>query len=265
MLIIGELINSTREKIKEVIADQDADYIKDIAQKQVQAGADYIDVNAGAFSSKEEPEYLEWLVKTVQSVVDKPLALDSPNPEALERAIKLHKGQPIINSITAETDRYQEIISLIQKYEAKVVALCMDNEGMPDTAEQRLNVAESLLNDLENDGVSPEKIFLDPLIKPISIDGKFGPQVLKTVKGISSWETGVHITCGLRNISHGLPNRVLLNRAYLILLMGSGLDSAILDPLDDELMKLVKATRVLLNRDPYGIEYIKAARAGELD
>ena len=265
MIIIGELINSTREKIKEVIEAQDEEYIKEIAQKQVAAGADFVDVNAGAFFTKKEPDYLVWLVETVQSVVDKPLALDSPNPEALRRAIEVHQGQPLINSITAETERYQEIIPLVKEYGASVIALCMDDTGMPDTAAERLTVAEKLLNDLQTDGVPAENIYLDPLIKPISVKGEFGPQVLETVAGIKKWDTGAHITCGLSNISHGLPHRVLLNRAFLILLMGQGLDSAIMDPLDTELMKLIKAARVLLDQDPFGAEYIKASRTGELD
>ncbi|MDI3548399.1 MAG: 5-methyltetrahydrofolate corrinoid/iron sulfur protein methyltransferase [Halanaerobiales bacterium] len=264
MIIIGELINSTRKEIKKAIEEKDKEYIQDIAQKQVEKGADFIDVNAGAFVH-EEVEYLEWLVKIVQEVIDKPLALDSPNPEALKKALEFHEGTPMINSITAEKERYQQILPLVKEYNARVIALCMDDEGMPETAEERLKVADKLINNLDKDGIPLENVFLDPLIKPISVNGEFGPQVLDTISGITEWGTDVHITCGLSNISYGLPKRALLNQAFLVLAMGRGLDSAIIDPLDDYLMKLVKASEVLLNLDPFGSKYLKAARAGELD
>lgn len=263
MIIIGELINSTRDEIKEKIEAEDREYIQEIAQKQADNGADFIDVNAGAFVNKEV-EYLLWLVETVQEVVDKPLALDSPDPEALKKAIEIHEGVPMINSISAEEERYQKIIPLLQEYNAKVVALCMDDEGMPEEAESRLNVAKKLLNKLENDGIDADNVYLDPLVKPISVNGEFGRQVLETIAGIDSWGSGVHITCGLSNISYGLPNRKLLNQAFMMMSMERGLDSAIIDPLDDYMMSLIKAAEVLTNKDPFGSNYLKAARAGKL-
>ncbi len=264
MIIIGELINSTREEIKAKIKEQDADYIKDIAKKQVEAGSSYVDVNAGAFVW-DEIDYLIWLVETVQEVVDVPLTLDSPNAEALKKAAEVHEGIPMINSITAEEERYKEIVPLVQEYDAKVVALCLSDDGMPETADERLKIADRLVNNFEKDGVPLENVYLDPIIKPISVDGKFGYQVLDTIEGVSDWGTDMHITCGLSNISYGLPNRALLNQAFLIMAMERGLDSAIIDPLDDYMMKLVKAAEVLINRDQYGMEYLKASRAGKLD
>ena len=154
---------------------------------------------------------------------------------------------------------------MVQEYDAKVVALCLSDEGMPETAEQRLKIADKLVNDLEKDGVPLENVFIDPIIKPISVDGKFGYQVLDTISGITDWGTDVHITCGLSNVSFGLPNRALLNQAFLMMAMSRGLDSAIIDPLDEHMMKLVKAAEVLLNIDKYGQRYIKACRSGEMD
>lgn len=264
MIVIGELINSTRDIIKEKIEEKDKEYIQDIALQQVDAGASYVDVNSGAFVW-DEIEHLIWLVKTVQEVTDVPLSLDSPNEEAIEKAAEVHEGIPMINSITAEKERYEKVIPLIQEYDAKVVALCLSDEGMPETAEQRLKIADKLVNDLSRDGVPLENVFIDPIIKPISVDGKFGYQVLDTISGITDWDTDVHITCGLSNISFGLPNRCLLNQAFLMMAMDRGLDSAIIDPLDDYIMKLVRAAEVLLNRDDYGQRYLKACRAGEMD
>lgn len=264
MIIIGELINSTRASIKKAIEGKDTAFIQDLARKQAEHGADYIDVNAGAFVY-EEVEYLVWLTETVQAAVDKPLALDSPRPEALREALKVHRGIPMINSITAEKQRYNEIIPLVKEYKAKIITLCMSDAGMPETSSDRLQVAEQLMADLERDGVPPENIFFDPLIKPISIDGDFGFQALETIAGIAGWNKGVHITCGLSNISFGLPHRGLLNRTFLVMAMERGLDSALIDPLDREMIKLIKASEVLLNRDSFGLEYLKASRAGLLD
>lgn len=265
MIIIGEKINTSRKAIRPAVESKDAAAIQDIAKRQVEAGAHYIDVNCGTFPFRE-PELLEWLVNTVQEAVSQPLCIDSPNPEALEAALKANKnGKPLINSITAEKQRYEEIVPLVKEYKAKVLALCMSDAGMPETSAERLQVAEQLMADLERDGVAPENVFFDPLIKPISVDGEYGFQALETIAGIAAWNKGVHITCGLSNISFGLPHRALLNRTFLVMAMERGLDSALIDPLDREIIKSIKTAEVLLNRDAYGMEYLKASRAGLLD
>jgi len=264
MIIIGELINSTRDIIKEKIEEKDEEYIKNIAQEQVDCGASYVDVNAGAFVW-DEIENLIWLVNTVQEKVDKPLALDSPSAEALRKAAEVHEGKPMINSITAEEERYKEVLPILKDYDADVIALCMSDDGMPETADDRLEVAEKLLNNFEKEGIDLGRVYLDPIIKPISVNGDYGYEVLETVQGITDWGTDVHITCGLSNISYGLPNRALLNQAFLVMAMERGMDSAIIDPTDKYMMKLVKAAEVLTNKDAFGTEYLKASRAGELD
>ncbi len=263
MIIIGELINSTRKKIKQAIDEQDVKYIQDLAVRQEEAGADYIDVNSGAYVH-DEVKYLVWLVKIVQEVVNKPLALDSPNPKALEEAMKVHEGTPMINSISAEKERYEKIIPLLKDTATPVVALCMSDEGMPETAEDRLEVAKRLLDDLDKDDVKMSDVFLDPLIKPVSVNGEYGPQALDAIEMLSDLGSGCHITSGLSNISFGLPHRALLNQAFIVLAMGRGMDSAIVDPLDQKKMSLVKAAEVILNLDPYAMKYLKAARAGKL-
>lgn len=263
MIIIGELINSTRKAIKKAIDEQDVAYIQDLAVKQEEAGADYIDVNAGAYVH-DEAKHLVWLVEIVQEVVGKPLALDSPDPKALEAAMKVHKGVPMINSISAEKERYKQVVPLLKDTGAQVVALCMSDEGMPETAEDRLEVAKRLLSDLEKDGIDLTNVFLDPLIKPVSVNGEYGPQALDAIEMIASLGSGAHITSGLSNISFGLPNRALLNQAFIVLAMGRGMDSAIIDPLDKKMISLVKATEVILNLDDYAMNYLKASRAGKL-
>ncbi len=263
MIIIGELINSTRKAIKKAIDEQDVKYIQDLAVRQEEAGADYIDVNAGAYVH-DEAKHLIWLVEKVQEVVSKPLALDSPDPKALEAALKVHKGVPMINSISAEKERYEQVMPLVKESGSQVVALCMSDDGMPETAEDRLEVAKVLLADLDKDGIDLTKVFLDPLIKPVSVDGIYGPQALDAIERIAALESGAHITSGLSNISFGLPHRALLNQAFIVLAMGRGMDSAIVDPLDKKKMSLVKAAEVILNKDPYAMNYLKAARADKL-
>ncbi len=263
MIIIGELINSTRKAIKKAIDEQDVKYIQELAVKQEEAGADYIDVNAGAYVH-DEAKHLVWLVEKVQEVVSKPLALDSPDPKALEAALKVHKGTPMINSISLEKERYNALVPLVKEAGTPVVALCMSDEGMPETADDRLEVAKVLLDDLDKDGIDLTKVFLDPLIKPVSVNGEYGPQALDSIERITKLGTGVHITSGLSNISFGLPHRALLNQAFIVLAMGRGMDSAIVDPLDKKKMSLVRAAEVILNLDPYAMNYLKAARADKL-
>lgn len=263
MIIIGELINSTRKKIKQAIDEQDVKYLQDLALKQEEAGADYIDVNAGAYVH-DEAKHLVWLVEIAQEVISKPLALDSPDPRALEAALKVHKGTPMINSISLEKERYEKIIPLLKDAGTPVVALCMSDEGMPESADDRLEVAKRLLSDLDRDGVKLTDVYLDPLIKPVSVNGEYGPQALDAIDKIAALNSGAHITSGLSNISFGLPHRALLNQAFIVLAMGRGMDSAIVDPLDKKKMSLVKAAEVILNLDPYAMNYLKAARAGKL-
>lgn len=263
MIIIGELINSTRKAIKKAIDEQDRAFIQNLARKQEEAGADYIDVNAGAYV-QDEIKHLVWLVEVVQEVSEKPLALDSPDPRALEAALKVHRGVPMINSISAEKERYRHVVPLVREAGARVVALCMSDEGMPETADDRLEVAKRLIADLDKDGIALSDVFFDPLIKPVSVNGEYGPQALDAIESIAALGSGAHITCGLSNISFGLPHRALLNQAFIVLAMGRGMDSAILDPLDKKKMSLVKAAEVILNLDSYAMNYLKSARAGRL-
>jgi len=264
MIAIGGLINSTVDIVREKIEDKDETYIKNLAQEQVDCGAHIIDVNAGAFVW-DETENLIWLVNTVQEQINKPLALDSPSAEALRKATEVHKGIPVINSITAEEKRYNEVLPIVKQFNTEVIALCMSDDGMPETVDDRLKVTDKLLNNFEKEGIDLTKVYLDPIIKPIGVNSKDGKMALQTIQAINSWETDVHITCGLGNISYGLPHRKLLNQALLIMAMERGMDSAIIDPTDKYLMKLIKAAEVLINRDAYETEYLKAARAGELD
>jgi cobalamin-dependent methionine synthase I len=148
MIIIGELINASRKAIKAAIEAQDAAAIQQVARDQAEAGADYIDVNAGIFVGKE-PEYLRWLVETVQQATDKPCAIDSPDPSAIEAALSAHQGTPMINSISLEKDRYDKLMPIIAGTDMKVIALCMSDAGMPQTVDDRMRIADELVGGLQ--------------------------------------------------------------------------------------------------------------------
>lgn len=265
MLIVGELINTSRKAINEVVENRDAEYIKKIAREQLEAGADYIDVNCGT-QVFDEVETMEWLVNTVQEAVEAPLCLDSPNPKAIEAGLALAKfGQPMINSITGETERFEQILPLVQKYKAKIVALCMDDNGMPNTAEERMAVVRVLHEKLTDAGVPEEDIYFDPLVKPISVANNAGLEVLETVRLITKEYPNVHKVCGLSNISYGLPNRKVLNRLFVVQTMTMGMDGYILNPLDKTMMGFVHASKALLGQDPFCMGYLTAHRNGVYD
>ncbi|MCK8817233.1 methyltetrahydrofolate cobalamin methyltransferase [Natroniella sulfidigena] len=264
MIIIGELINTSREGLEEAVKNRDVEFIQDLAKQQEEAGADYIDVNCGTLL-KEEVEAMEWLVKTVQEVVDVPLCIDSPNPKALKRGLEVHEGKALVNSISAEEDRFTETLEILKEHDARVVALTMDDEGMPKSAEDRIRVGKKLIEDLTAAGIAEADIFVDPIINPIGTDQQVGQYILDAIAEIANEYSDVHITCGLSNISHGLPQRHLLNRTFVTLAMGRGLDSAIIDPLDPKIMALVTAAETLLGHDQYCANYIQASKSGKLD
>ncbi|MBS3970713.1 MAG: methyltetrahydrofolate cobalamin methyltransferase [Clostridia bacterium] len=261
MIIIGELINSTRREVRDAIEDRNAGFIQSLAVKQVEAGAHYLDVNAGAFVD-DEVEHLLWLVHTVQAVTDIPLAIDSADPEAIEKALAVHEGNAMINSITAEKVKLAAIVPLIKKYKTKVIALCMDDSGMPNTAEDRLKVVDKFCDEFAREGIPLEDVFLDPLVKPVSVNSSFGNEVLNTLEQINKQYKGVHTTCGLSNVSFGLPERRILNQAFLVMCISRGMDSVIIDPLDQRIMSLLYASEVLVDKDNRCMNYLKMVRKG---
>ncbi|MDQ7095303.1 methyltetrahydrofolate cobalamin methyltransferase [Desulfosporosinus sp. PR] len=262
MLIVGELINTSRKAINDSVDAGDAQYIKKIAIEQVEAGADYLDVNCGT-KVFQEKETMEWLINTIQGAVQAPLCIDSPNPEVLEAGLALCKyGQPMINSITDEKERFQKISPLLSKYKAKIVALCMDDAGVPETADDRLRVLKSLYANLRAIGVPDHDMYFDPLVKPVSSIETAGIEVLDTIKAIKEEYPDVHFMCGLSNVSYGLPNRKILNRIFMTQTMTLGMDGYILNPTDRGMMGTIFATQALMGQDSYCMNYLTAHRTG---
>ncbi|WP_319406077.1 methyltetrahydrofolate cobalamin methyltransferase [uncultured Desulfosarcina sp.] len=261
MIIIGELINASRKAIKAAIEAGDAAAIQQVATDQAKAGADYIDVNAGIFVG-QEPEYLKWLVQTVQQVTDKPCAIDSPDPGAIEAALAAHRGTPMINSISLEKDRYDKLMPIIAGTDMKVIALCMSDAGMPQTVDDRMKIADTLVNGLVKNDIPVENIFVDPLVQPVSVDNSFGTGFINAIERIVAAFPGIHTACGLSNISYGLPARKFMNQTFMTMAIAKGLDGAIINPLDKRMMANIVAAEALAGRDNFCMNYLKAFRAG---
>jgi 5-methyltetrahydrofolate--homocysteine methyltransferase len=261
MKIIGEKINGTRKRVAKAIAERDAAFIKDLAQKQTEAGSTWLDVNAGTHPD-QEPDDLIWLIENIQSVVDIPLALDSANPKALNIAIKAVEKTPMINSISGEPERLEKILPIVAEHGCEVIALAMDEKKIPETFEKRMEVIEKVLEHTRAAGVPDDKVYVDPLAMTIATLNQSAVVACDTIRAVHGKYPEVHFTMGLSNISFGLPARKQVNRGFLILAMGAGLDSAILDPLDKELQAAIVTTELLLGKDRHCLNYLKASRKG---
>jgi 5-methyltetrahydrofolate--homocysteine methyltransferase len=262
MLIIGEKINTSLCGVEEAVKNRDKDFIQNLAKKQVNSGADVLDINVGTRIHSEVKD-MKWMIGIVQEVVDVPLCVDSPRPEAVKVGLAECKGKAMVNSITAEKKRMEELLPLLERFGCKIIALTMDDRGIPEDIERRYEIADTLIRALTKAGISLSDIYIDPLVRPVSTDSSSGLIVLKSIKKIMSSFEHVHTICGLSNISFGLPARAVLNKSFLLLAMSMGLDSAILDPLDREMMAMIRAGEVLLGKDEYCLKYLTSFREGK--
>lgn len=261
MLLIGELINCTRQRVGAATAARSAAVIESVARQQVAAGADVLDVNGGL--PGQEAEALTWLVGVVQGVTDRRLCLDSCDPAALAAALPLCHVPPIINSI--ELARFDAVTPLVTEYGAGVIALAMGPAGPPSGVEERVENAARIVDRLTAAGVSLQDIYLDPCVMPVSTIGDGGAAVAECITQVRGRYPGIHTVAGLSNVSFGLPLRKLLNQVFLALLLSRGLDCVIADPTDRQLMATLRAAAALLGHDEYCMEYIKAFRSGLLE
>ena len=265
LTIVGELINTSRKEVNEAVDARDEAAIRALARKQAEAGATFIDVNCGS-RVHDELEIMEWLVNIVQDEVDTPICFDSPNHEALKCGLETYKGtESMINSISGEDGRYETIAPLVKDYGTKVVLLCMDSSGMPETADDRMKVVDSLYARLKADGIDDDRMYFDALVKPVSSITKAGLEVLNTNRRIKESYPDAHQILGLSNISYGLPKRARLNRVFTIMTMTVGVDAYIIDPTNRETMADVVTATTLLGEDSYCKAYLKASRKGFFD
>jgi 5-methyltetrahydrofolate corrinoid/iron sulfur protein methyltransferase len=263
MLVIGEKINGTRKLVQKAVLERDAEHIQKLAISQVEAGADALDINAGTPGDREA-EDLVWLIKTVQEAVEKPLCLDSPNPEALLRGLEVTKQVPIINSINGEEERLRTVLPLVAKYGCRVLALAMDGHAVPPTCGERMVIVRRLFEATRNAGVPDNKVYIDTLVMAVATDGNAARTAMTTMRAVLAEFPEAHLNAGLSNVSFGLPARTLVNRAFLAMAIEAGLDAAIVDPTDRGLMEMLYASNVVLGRDAYCAQYARAYRAGRI-
>ena len=261
MKIIGEKINGTRKAIAQAIAARDSGTIQDLALRQTQAGAAWLDVNAGTHPEQETDD-LVWLVETVQAAVDTPLCLDSANPKALRAALPFTQKTPMINSISGEPDRLAGILPIVAENNCPVIALAMDEKKIPGTADQRYEVICKVVAEARHQGVPESNLYIDPLAMTISTNTQSAVVAFEIMRRVRQDFPEAHLTIGLSNISFGLPARSFINRYFLALAIQAGLDSAILDPLDREIQAAMLTTELLLGRDAHCLSFIRASRKG---
>ncbi len=264
MLIIGERINSSRKSIAAAISSGDKAFIRQEARLQVQAGADYIDLNAGAFLG-EEIEKLKWVIDVVQEATELPLCIDSPDPRAIKAVLPMVNKPPMINSVTLEPNRLERTLPLVREHRAKVIGLCQSEAMMAESTESKVDLAGQLVDQVSLAGISPEDLYIDPLVYPLCTNTTSARSSLEAIERIMKEFPGVHTTCGLTNVSHGLPARKLVNRTFLAACAIHGLDSAIMDPTDKLLYGALKAAVMIAGRDDFCMEFIQAFRAGRME
>ena len=258
-IIIGERINPTGRK--EVLAALQAgnfDIVRRDALAQVEAGAAVLDINAGV-PGADEPVLLAQVMREVMSVVDVPLCIETANPQALEAALKLYEGKALINSVNGEEKSLGVVLPLAKEYGAAVIGLCMDDNGIPPSPEERMAVAEKILERAARLGIPAEDVVIDPLAMTMSADHKAGWITLETARLVSR-EFGVNITMGASNISFGLPDRKYVNSAFIALAIQAGLTCPITNPLVTEISTAVLAADLSLGKDEFSMRWIKAFR-----
>lgn len=260
--IIGERINPTgRKKMQKALQEGNFEIVRQDAVAQVEAGAAILDVNAGV-PSADEPELLKRVMSEVMSVTDVPLCIDTADPEALAAALSAYSGKALVNSVNGEERSLEEVLPIVKEHNAAVIGLCMDDDGIPDTPEERLVVARKIIERADRLGIPLEDIVIDPLALTMGAEHTAGFTALETIKLVVE-EFGVNITMGASNISFGMPDRKYINATFIAMAIQAGLTCPITNPLEDLVSIAVKAANLSMGRDEYGMEWIKAYRERE--
>ena len=264
MIIIGEKINGSIPSVAEAIANRDAEFIKQRAIIQAEANATFIDCCASV-PETEEVETLKWMIECIQEVTDLPISVDSPSAAVLAEAYKFCKRPGLFNSVSGEGNKIDTIFPIMAQPENKgwqVIALLSDDTGIPKTAEDRLRVFEHIMAKAKEYGISPNRIHIDPLVEMLCTSEDGIALNIEVISKVREMYPTIHITAAVSNISFNLPVRKLINLGFTVLAMNYGLDSAILDPTNRDMLGLIYATEALLGEDEFCMEYISAYRDG---
>lgn len=260
MIIIGELINGMYKDVGRAIVNKEADVIQHLALDQVKSGASVLDVNTGPYS-KNPKDDMKWLVESIQSVVDVSLALDSTKMDVIEEGLKLVKKRAIINSTSADEDKMSKIFDLAKRYNTQVIGLAMDKSGVPNNKEKRLELAATIVAKAMEYGINTDDLYLDPIVLPVNVAQTQGAEVLEAIREFRLLcDPAPQTTIGLSNVSQGTKFRPLINRTFLAMAIASGLTSAILDPLDKDLMDALITAELVLNKQIYCDSFLDAYR-----
>lgn len=262
MIIIGEKINGSIPIVADAIARRDADFIKQRAAAQERAGATFIDCCASVPES-EELETLKWMIDCIQEATDLPIAVDSPSADVLAEAWKFCKKPGLINSVSGEGDKIDKIFPILAENKGwEVIALLSDDTGIPKNAADRLKVFDKIMDKAKTYGIAPNRIHIDPLVEMLCTSENGIETNVEVISTVRAKYPSIHITAAVSNISFNLPVRKMVNWGFTVLAMNAGLDSAILDPTNRDMMGLIFATEALLGMDDYCIEYIGAYKDG---
>jgi 5-methyltetrahydrofolate corrinoid/iron sulfur protein methyltransferase len=260
VFIIGELINGMYKDIGKAIKEKNKKVIQECAIRQIKAGADALDVNCGPASARPIDD-IQWLVEAIQEVTDKPLSLDSSKPQVIESGLKATKNKALINSTTADAEKLGVLVPLAKKYNAKLIGLTISTKGIPQNKDQRLELAAAIVATCVEQGFPIEDLYLDPIVLPVNVAQAQMQDILESIhefKIIS--DPAPKTIVGLSNVSQGTCSRALVNRTFLTMAVAFGLEAAILDPLDKDLMDALITTELILNKQIYCDSYLDAYR-----
>jgi len=261
MIIIGEKINGTIPAVKEAIENRDAAFIADRAVKQAAAGADFIDVCAST-APEIEIETLKWLMDIIQDATDTPLSIDSPNPRVIEAVFKYANKPGILNSISEEGDKCEVLLPLMEGNTWEVVGLTCNDRGIPNDVQTKVDITKTMVEKASKYGVTPDRIHIDPCVMALSTENNSFLNLAQEIREIKALYPTIHVTGAVSNISFGLPVRALMNKTFIAYAIQAGMDSAVMDPLNRDMMGTIFAAYALLGNDKYCRKYSKAFRQG---
>ncbi|MBI5124045.1 MAG: dihydropteroate synthase [Candidatus Omnitrophica bacterium] len=260
MIIIGELINGMYKDVGKAIVNKETDIIQHLAIDQVKKGASVLDVNTGPYS-KNPKDDMKWLVESIQAVADVSISLDSTKADVIEEGLKLVKKRAIINSTSADEEKMALVFGLAKRYNAQVIGLTMDKSGVPNSKEKRLELAATIVAKAMEYGMNTDDLYLDPIVLPVNVAQNQGIEVLESIREFRLLcDPAPNTTVGLSNVSQGTKARSLINRTFLTMAIANGLTSAILDPLDKELMDALITAELILNKSIYCDSFLDAYR-----
>lgn len=263
MIIIGEKINGTIPSVKKAIQEKDEAIIRDLAVRQTEAGAHYLDVCAST-APEIEAETLIWLMNIVQDAVETPLCIDSPNPRVIEQVFKYARKPGLINSVSEEGEKCEIIYSMIQGTDWQVIALTCDNKGIPSDVQTRVDITKILMEKAAKHDITPDRIHIDPLVMALSADNQSLLNFVETLKAVKSLYPTIKVTSGLSNISFGMPLRKIVNQHFLTIAAYAGMDSAIMDPCNRDMYTTLVTTEALLARDKFCRNFSNAYRKNKI-